>query len=74
MGPDPFRRRAQARKAPGGAAAPKAALPSRMLEVDVFAGRLEIMERYGDGHAAALAEELARLGLPARLSFRAPCG
>ncbi|MBE3589263.1 MAG: hypothetical protein IMW98_00365 [Firmicutes bacterium] len=51
-----------------------AALPRRLVEVDVFAGRLEITERYGDDAAEALARELEKLGLPARRVFSAPCG
>lgn len=63
-------RRPLARRAEAGAAR----LPRRLLEVDVFAQRLEIVERYGDGAADELARELARLGLATALAFRSPCG
>ncbi|MBX6349977.1 MAG: hypothetical protein IRZ11_00510 [Clostridia bacterium] len=49
-------------------------MPRRLLDVDVFAQRLEIVERYGDGAADELARELARLGLATALAFRSPCG
>lgn len=53
---------------------PDPALPARLLEIDVFPDRLEIVERYGEGAAEELARELSRLGLATALVFRAPCG
>lgn len=48
--------------------------PQRLLEVAVFAGRVEIVEHYGEGEAERLRQALRRLGVDARREFVAPCG
>ncbi|MBX5477107.1 MAG: hypothetical protein IRZ18_08320 [Clostridia bacterium] len=72
--PSPASRRVTQTAARPAARASAAGLPRRLLEIDVFAGRLEITERYGDGAAEALARALDALGLPTERVFQSPCG
>jgi hypothetical protein len=44
------------------------------LEIAVYAGRLEITERFGDDQADKLISRLRSLGLNCELVFKAPCG